>query len=265
MARKSNFEEMIDAAALLPWYVSLILAIVIYLVLHAISLQPVTASPGEMGKVFLIGFSAALQYILPMAFICGSLFSFFHARRKRGIFDRQKSIESIRALSWREFEWLVSEAYRRQGYSIKERGGSSPDGGVDVELFKDGRKTIVQCKRWNASQVGVSPVREAYGVMVAEGAEECILVASGIFSRDAALFANGKPIRLINGKALLELIKGINVPRLPLHTEELEVIVPTCPDCGSNMVSRLARRGRNAGGNFWGCSRYPACLGKRPA
>lgn len=36
-----------------------------------------------------------------------------------------------------------------------------------------------------------------------------------------------------------------------------------CPRCGSAMVKRLARRGRNAGGYFWGCSRYPSCKGTR--
>jgi restriction system protein len=29
------------------------------------------------------------------------------------------------------------------------------------------------------------------------------------------------------------------------------------------MVKRLARRGRNAGGYFWGCAAYPLCRGTR--
>lgn len=37
----------------------------------------------------------------------------------------------------------------------------------------------------------------------------------------------------------------------------------SCPQCGSSMVKRTARRGRNAGGQFWGCSRYPSCKGTR--
>ena len=32
-----------------------------------------------------------------------------------------------------------------------------------------------------------------------------------------------------------------------------------CPKCGSSMIIRTARRGRNAGGNFYGCSNYPRC------
>ena len=34
---------------------------------------------------------------------------------------------------------------------------------------------------------------------------------------------------------------------------------PSCPRCGSRMVRRTARRGRNAGNDFFGCSRYPNC------
>jgi len=32
-----------------------------------------------------------------------------------------------------------------------------------------------------------------------------------------------------------------------------------CPKCGSNMVLRTAKRGKNAGSQFWGCSAYPKC------
>jgi hypothetical protein len=39
--------------------------------------------------------------------------------------------------------------------------------------------------------------------------------------------------------------------------------VPTCPRCGSSMLRRTARRGRQAGRGFWGCSRYPTCTGTR--
>ncbi len=39
---------------------------------------------------------------------------------------------------------------------------------------------------------------------------------------------------------------------------------PTCPTCGAVMKQRTARRGQNAGSQFWGCSRYPECNGTRP-
>lgn len=35
----------------------------------------------------------------------------------------------------------------------------------------------------------------------------------------------------------------------------------TCPKCGNPMVLRVAKVGRNAGNEFWGCSTFPACKG----
>ena len=40
--------------------------------------------------------------------------------------------------------------------------------------------------------------------------------------------------------------------------------VPDCPLCGRQMVLRTARRGRNAGNQFWGCGAFPTCKGIRP-
>lgn len=34
---------------------------------------------------------------------------------------------------------------------------------------------------------------------------------------------------------------------------------PKCPRCGKAMMVRTAKRGPNAGGQFWGCSGYPQC------
>ena len=36
---------------------------------------------------------------------------------------------------------------------------------------------------------------------------------------------------------------------------------PACPVCGRTMVRRTARKGSNAGAQFWGCPSYPACRG----
>ena len=40
--------------------------------------------------------------------------------------------------------------------------------------------------------------------------------------------------------------------------------IPACPLCGKPMALRTARKGRNAGSQFWGCCGYPKCKGVRP-
>jgi restriction system protein len=36
---------------------------------------------------------------------------------------------------------------------------------------------------------------------------------------------------------------------------------PASPKCGSAMVRRTAKKGTNAGNEFWGCVSYPQCRG----
>lgn len=38
---------------------------------------------------------------------------------------------------------------------------------------------------------------------------------------------------------------------------------PLCPKCGERMALRKARKGKNAGSEFWGCPRFPRCRGVR--
>jgi restriction system protein len=77
-------------------------------------------------------------------FIVVTVVAAVNSRYRRRLFDAQIGVESIRVISWQEFERLVGEAYRRQGYVIEEIGGSAPDGGVDLVLHRQGRKVVVQ-------------------------------------------------------------------------------------------------------------------------
>jgi restriction system protein len=184
---------------------------------------------------------------------------------RRKLYDKQTSIDSIRALSWKEFELLIGEAYRRQGYQVIETGGGGADGGIDLILRRDSETVLVQCKHWRAFRVGVKEIRELFGITVAERADRAIFVTSGVFTRDAKDFANGKPIELLDGEALCQIIFPIILDRKNIKARkvatEADTTAPGCPLCETVMVLRTARRGTNAGSQFWGCSRYPRCNG----
>lgn len=192
--------------------------------------------------------------------------------RKR--LDSQRGPRTIDALTWQQFELLLAEAMRRKGYAVQRpggRGGGGADGGVDLRLTRHGETTLVQCKHWKAARVGVRPVRELRGVMVAEGAQRGVLVASGSFTAEARSFAAAAGVELIDGKALWPMIRSVQnapadvskpqppTPNAPPVPSEPAGATPPCPRCGSAMVRRVARQGPNAGGAFLGCSRYPAC------
>ena len=278
MARRkktSPIEDLIDIGAMLPWKAGVVLAIVSYFGFHYVATMQNAAPQGLngmgefVGRQLFITFSTFLQYIVPVALLIGAGLSVYRGKHRRQLVDQQSGIESIRAMPWQEFELLVGEAFRRQGFRVEEHGGSAPDGGIDLVLYKDGKKAVVQCKRWKTYSINVSLVRELYGVMTAEGADACIFVTSGSYTVDALDFARDKPIRLIDGDELVQVIRQVQQQRIigagnSTKAESLiSATTPSCPQCGSTMVRRKARKGANAGNEFWGCSRFPACRGVR--
>ena len=154
--------SLFDALWVLPWWVGIGVGALGYvavvfllpLILRAPLLAPAAKVLRPLG-LLVFGICA-------IAAAASALRSFLISRK----FDRQAGLDDIRALSWRQFESIVGEAFRRRGYSVVENA-------VDV------------------------------------------------------------------------------------------TDVPTCPTCGSEMVGRTAKRGANAGSQFWGCSQYPRCRGTR--
>ena len=258
-------ESIADLLVKAPWWVSILFAGLSFAGLRWVFpalvgqdklLQAVAAEAGKL---------AFLPAILFGLLAVGS--ALFAAKRRR-LVDHQQSLESLRATSWKDFEYLVGEAYRRQGFDVDYSLGRGADGGVDLVLRKDGRRSVVQCKQWKLFSVGSPVVQQMYGIMTGEGADEVIVVTSGRFTEDAKAFAQGKPIRLVDGPSLLQLVKGVQAGRTNNQRTEpenaLTAAPPKCPRCGNEMVLRTARHGSRAGSNFWGCPSYPKCKGMLP-
>jgi len=194
------------------------------------------------------------------------------AQRKRfQRLDRQRSIEDLRRLSFSEFEEVIADFYRRQGYKVEECGGPG-DGGIDLILRRDGSaEHLVQCKRYASWKVGPGEMRDFFGAMAGRATRcEGIFITCGEFSEDARAFAAGKPIRLIDGLALLSMFAAMNplAPAVSTYTGGFPAAAPPvaaaagsplCPCCRVAMERRIARRGSNAGRPFWGCQNYPRC------
>ena len=282
-----------DLVAMLPWWVGVVLALVSYLLLHSVASQQVvaTAQPGQLSAMVTQTLWKTLasvgQYILPMLSLGGAGMSAWRRRARQNLVTdvaKNKATDALDGMSWREFEMLVGEGFRLQGYQVVETGGGGADGGVDLVLTKSGKnggeKFLVQCKQWRAFRVGVDVVRELYGVMAARGATGGFVVTSGRFTDEAVRFASGRNVNLVDGPKLHGLIRqakaGIDrsparsgssssaaaAPAVPPNPAQMQAA--SCPLCAKPMVRRTAKRGANAGSEFWGCTGYPACRGTRP-
>lgn len=301
MARRkksSPLEDVLDLLAMLPWWVCLVLAAVSYFLLHRLAV-PIQASDIQgqggamvgamMQKAIIHGLANAGQYIVPLLCIAAAALSAWRRKQRQALVSdvaQARNADALDGMSWREFELLVGEAYRLQGYRVTEIGGGGPDGGVDLVLTKGSEKFFVQCKQWKAYKVGVTTVRELYGVMAAKGAAGGFVVTSGRFTTDAKDFAQGRNIELVDGPRLFAMIQqarstqgkptaahretpnsmGSPAPQPQSAIQAPQATAkaaaqPECPRCGTGMALRTARQGANAGNTFWGCSTYPKCRG----
>jgi restriction system protein len=263
MARRDRFlDDLLTVASQLPWQAGVGLAAVSFLVLHfvaaAFGVAPAATNLADMGSV--VGhqvvhvFAFLFQFILPPVFLFGAVASFIKRVKRGHLLDAAATDPrgAVSAMGWRDFEALVGESFRRDGYQVDERGGSAPDGGIDFVILKGGERYLVQCKHWKTQQIGVTVIRELNGVIAAHGAHGGIVVTGGGFTRDAREFADRCKIRLIGGEELVRLIGSGS----PIVTSP-----PQCPECGAEMVERIAKQGKFAGKAFWGCRQYPKCRG----
>jgi restriction system protein len=247
-------ETWIDMVLEFPWWVIVIMSAIVFLSFKY------WVPTWEFTNPFFKGMAKATPSFAPYA--AGILLllaakSAYDSWRKGELLDSQRSIETIRSITWREFEELVGEVYRRKGFNVTEYGGGGADGGVDLVLKKGSERIFVQCKHWKMD-VGVKIARELYGVMTAEQATGGIIISSGKFTQEAKDFIKGKPLEMIDGEKLSEMISQVKTS--PNIVGKIDTS-PKCPLCGSDMILRTAKRGANFGERFWGCSTFPKCRG----
>ena len=171
-------------------------------------------------------------------------------------------------MSWQQFEFMVSEAFRRRGYSVAEKGRGGTIGIFDLVLKKQGETYLVHCKQWRAIKVGMGALHELHEAMAARGAKGGFAVTSGVFTDEARAFAKIRNIELMDGKVLRGLVRKVRQPARVTLRDPLSVLTtgaPFCPECQGRMMKRRSRHGANGGKEFWRCLRHPDCSGKRQA
>jgi restriction system protein len=166
-----------------PWWVTLAVAFVVFWIAYGI-FPPVAPF-------------VALPFVVLGAYIA------FIQFRKGSPGNVDERLDELRSLTWEAFSAAVTVAYRKQGYTVLP-----PDGaGYDFKLVRDGRTTLLQCRRWKVNQVGEGPVRELAHAVERGDAARGICIAAGEFSAPARKFAAGEPVTLVSGRDLTELVR----------------------------------------------------------
>lgn len=135
---------------------------------------------------------------------------FYNAHNMRVKNENKQSFGDINSLTGVEFEKVCQRLLEKMGFSV-ETTKTTGDGGIDLIAYNSqpllSGKYIIQCKRY-AGSVGEPIIRDLYGVITSERANKGILMTTGVFTKQAQAFAEDKPIELIDGTKLKELLKG---------------------------------------------------------
>lgn len=121
--------------------------------------------------------------------------------------------EEVYNLTSREFEELVAEVFKQQGYFV-EVTQATRDGGCDIIATRNINglpfMVLIECKRYGKkNHVGVQLVRSLLGVQSDRKANKAVLVTSSSFTKDAREFAERQQhlISLVDFDDLLQMMQ----------------------------------------------------------
>jgi hypothetical protein len=140
--------------------------------------------------------------------------------------------DALARLSWQDFEHLLAEHYREQGYRVELVTAHDlkalAHAGLDMRLHRQSETVIVQCGHWDAIFVDLAEVQQLLSTMLNEAASRGILVTRGSFTQAARNAVRRQPrVHLVDGDLLRAMLK------LPDHLD-------TAPP-GSRPAEKVAR------------------------
>jgi len=155
---------------------------------------------------------------------------------------------NLRLLNFQEFEWIVGEMLRREGWDVTETGCEGADGNVDLRARRNEQVCVVQCKRWQSRSVGVDQIRRFAGTLMREQIDphSGMFVTLSRFTEAARSEAEEIGFELVDGDDLARRIERVRASE-------------PCPTCATPMLLDRSRRG------WWlRCPRWAqGCAGKR--
>jgi superfamily II DNA or RNA helicase len=113
-------------------------------------------------------------------------------------------------LSGEDFEKVIGELLKHQGFTSLEFTPKTFDFGADILAEKDNTKFAIQIKR-SMSPVGIAAVQEVLGGMVYYGAAKGIVITNALFSSSAVELANRASIRLVDRKETKKWLQSAKI------------------------------------------------------
>lgn len=125
-------------------------------------------------------------------------------KRKRAERLKRSGISEIDKMDGLKFEQYLGHLFRSQGYRA-EVTRAAGDFGADLILTKDGKRIVVQAKRYSKN-VGLKAVQEVQGARAHYRASAAWVVTNSNFTQQAYELAKSNGVRLIGRDELVEML-----------------------------------------------------------
>jgi restriction system protein len=178
-------------------------------------------------------------------------------------------------MTGRDFEEKIALLLESKGYRVHLTPYAG-DWGADLVVSRDGRRSVVQLKRWNRS-INPKAVQEVVASKAKYGCEHAMIISNREFTRAAGELARVNHVELWGRQRLArELIQRQSAPPAVTSAPVPPAAIPSASDQGTPVASpaasppRCARCGREMVrrkgkyGEFWGCSGFPTCRNTLP-
>ena len=202
-----NDLNIIDFLAQIPWWLYVSLSVSFYLLLQYV--MPFFETQGALVNDLHVSLGPVLAPVVALALLSPVTFSFLKSNRRNRLHELKEEIRSIQALSWPEFQEKVATAYGRSGYLILDSQPFTLDPLVDLCMRKSANLYLVQSRYWLNRKLGLREVKNLFTIMQEKQASGIFLLTTGIFTREARRYAHGRPIHLIDGIQLVELLYSL--------------------------------------------------------
>lgn len=185
MSDKSLFALLLRS----PWWISIVLALVIALIAGALVPKPYSSVVALGGLPFLvIGIMAAW--------------------RQRHAPDPARMnlvLERLAGMSWKEFSAGLEQSYVAKGCAVTH----FDTGAADLKLEKNGQVILVSAKRWKAASTGIEVVRGLVAAREPANASSCICISLRQVTDKVRLFAEQNSVKLISAMELAVLMEPV--------------------------------------------------------
>jgi hypothetical protein len=125
--------------------------------------------------------------------------------------------DALSRVPWQDFEVLVANHYRDQGYDVAHCGdgrfGMRDGNEVDLRMLKDGKLTLVHCRHESVSRIDPGAVARLLATAAEDGAAQTIVISSAdipdaarqVGEAGGATLIDGVAVRAMLGERLIDL------------------------------------------------------------